>query len=248
MRRNQERYPIRWEQERSVSPWGDDWPGSPLFETSPWQVMRRMQEDMDRVFNQFFSPSPWTGQGAQAGTHTAGGLQTWAPNVDVSQNEKEWCIEADLPGVNKDDIDVQVRDNHLILRAEMRKSEQEEPGGGDGPQQGQRQYARRERRYGYFERVIPLPKNVDEEAIGCDFRNGVLTVHIPRSAKDQPGARRIPVQDADRLPSETAAGRIRTPQELGMTENGEARQFAGAKGGETTSRRGKTTTGKKDQT
>src|SRR5437899_2387180 len=104
MRRNDDFLPARREREQFLSPWRQgDWPGSSFFSGSPWQMMRRMQEDMDRVFSQFFGsqdlpavPEQFRGQA---------GLQSWAPSVDVSQTDREWCIEVDLPGVKKDDIE-----------------------------------------------------------------------------------------------------------------------------------------------
>lgn len=235
MRRNGERLPARRSQEWELTPGNEgDWlQPSSIFSSSPWQMMRRMQEDMDRLFDQV-----WGGggrQGTLAGPSAAAGMQ-WAPSIDVSQTDREWCIEADLPGVNKDDINVQVQDHHLILTAELNQEEQ--PEGGNGQQQ--RQYQRRERRYGFFQRVVPLPENTNEEEISCDFRNGVLAVHIPKTEQSRQGARRIPVYAADELPSETATGRQRTRREMEMTEGEEAESemsMAGSKGGETTSRR-----------
>lgn len=179
MRRNEDRLPVLRGQDRGLSRMVDTDLFSPtsFFSTSPWQMMRRMQEDMDRIFGQFFTEAP--GAGTQAG------LEQWRPNVDISQNNKEWCVEAELPGVNKDDIDVQVQDHHLILRAEMKKEQQDE---GEG-----RQYHHRERRYGFFERVLPLPENVDEEHIACDFKDGVLTLHLPKLEQAKQEPRRIPI-------------------------------------------------------
>lgn len=149
---------------------------------SPWQMMRRMQEEMDRLFRPFF------GAGEEDGLLSPAGSQ-WGPSMDISESENEWCIEADLPGVNKDDVHVEVRNQHLIIKAETRQpAEAEEKGEG-------RRYYRRERRYGYFERVLPLPENVDEEQISCDFTNGVLAVHVPKSESARQPARRIPVGD-----------------------------------------------------
>lgn len=212
MRRNGERLPVRSGQEWGFSPFGgdDDWATG-----TPWQAMRRMQEDMDRMFGQFFG-----GGGAQRTTPATlsggTGSQSWAPNVDISQTDGEWRIEADLPGVKKDDIQVEVRDHHLVLNAQM----QQETGGdtsGDGQQQ--RQYHRRERRYGYFQRVIPLPEHVDEDAVACTFQNGVLTVRVPKAEPSRPLGRRIPIHDVEQIPSETAAGRNRSKAELRMTED-----------------------------
>ena len=243
--------PTRRNQERGISFWNEpDFFGSPgIFSGSPWQMMRRMQEDMDRVFGQFFGGETGQGGGALAQTGQMGQMgQQWAPSVDISRTDREWCIEADLPGVEKDNIDVQVRDHHLILRAEMR---QEEPPQGEGEEQ--RRYARRERRYGFFERVVPLPENVDEEQIRCEFRNGVLTVRIPATGQEQQQARRLPVTEGGGQPAMQAGGRGAATRAEGRTggeqlergratEEEEEEAMAGAKGGETGGRK---TRGKK---
>jgi len=192
------------------------------YETSPWQMMRRMQEDMDRAFGQLFS-----GQG------DTGNRTSWAPSVDVSETDREWCIEAELPGVNKDQIEVHVQNHQLVMRAEMRDQQEQQPEG------DARRYHSRERRYGYFQRAFPLPENVTEEDISCEFRNGVLTVHVPKREPTQTQARRVPIKDVDALPSETAGGRMRSPEELLMTGGPEMTrreaELAGAKGGEASS-------------
>jgi HSP20 family protein len=194
--------------------------------------MRRMQEDMDRIFSQFFGGEGDFGELQRAGQ---AGLQQWAPSVDFSRAENEYRIEAELPGVRPEDVDVQVRDNHLILRAEMRSEEGEPRGGagqGDAGQQreqqgqgsrGERQYLHRERRYGFFQRVIPLPEDAEEEGISCEFENGVLTVHLPRSARSRQEGRRIPV----------TAGSTRSERGNGRAGNREP-ALAGSKGGEAT--------------
>ena len=223
MRRNEESLPVRREQ-RGLTPWSDlNSPTSgSLFSASPWQMMRRMQEDMDRIFGQFFQPG--TQQLEQA-------RQGWQPSLDVSETDREWLIEADLPGVDRENVDVQVHNDHLILRAETRREHEERPEG-HGSQQGQQQdqqrrYYRRERQYGYFERVLPLPENADEENIRCDFKNGVLTVHVPKAQQAQTRGRRIPIGE----------GAAQQPQSGTAGATGQERQAAaaGAKGGEAAS-------------
>lgn len=199
---------MRRPQERGLSIWNEP----EMLAGSPWQMMRRMQEDMDRLFGQFFGGPAGSPGGGMTPASQQGAMQQWAPSVDISQNEREWCIEAELPGVNKDDIDVQVQDHHLILSAAMRRESGTPEGEGD-----QRQYHHRERRYGYFQRVIPLPENVSEDQISCQFRNGVLEVHVPKAQQAQPRARRIQVMD---VPAETAGGRTRSQAEIGMTREG----------------------------
>jgi HSP20 family protein len=219
MRRNPDLFPVRRGPDRGLSPFGDVdvWGPESLFSgfgTSPWQTMRRMQEDMDRIFDLFFN-----GQG-QPGRQGAGmGLQQWSPSVDVSQTEKEWRIEADLPGVSKDNVSVDVHDHHLILRAEMRQEEQPEDG-------EQREYHRRERGYGRLERVFPLPQNVDEENIRCEFRDGVLTVHVPKAEAPAPQGRRVPIGDGTaQQGTALGTGRASTPD--GGSSVGTARTTSG---------------------
>jgi len=215
MRRNDDFSLARWQPERGVA--REDFWSNPttVFTASPWQMMRRMQEDMDRIFSQFLGQ-----QGGFGGALAQAGQQ-WTPNVDISQTDREWLIEADLPGVKRDDIDIQVQNHYLVLRAEMR---QEEPQGAQGQQvgaqgqgqQGQRQqegaesqgrqYHARERRYGYLERILPLPDNVDEENVSCEFRDGVLTIHIPKMEQAGTRGRRIPIGEGSQQLSGQATG------------------------------------------
>lgn len=158
----------------------------------------------------------------------------WSPSMDISQTDNEWRVEADLPGVNEEDIHVSVNNGYLTLTAEMRQGDQADEKGSE------RRYQQRERRYGYFERVLPLPPEVDEEKISCDFKNGVLSLHLPKSEKALAQGRRIPIGKGStetgtknqgsspgqmNQPAQNAAGNDKTakqPQE----------QLAGAKGGQ----------------
>jgi HSP20 family protein len=227
MRSNQERLPIRRDGSYgsgSLSPWSESGATGSFFSGNPWQMMRRMQEDMDRVFGQAFG-------GGGVGNFGGGQMTGWNPSIDVSQTDKEWCIEAELPGVNQEDIDVQVRDNHLFMRAEMRQKSEE----GDG-EQSNRQYFRRERKYGMVERVFPLPQDVNEEQIRCDFRDGVLTIHVPKTEQKQQQGRRIPIgQTAGGGQSLHAGGKEETPQ----TGEGETPRTEGDRGGKATTGGGK---------
>ena len=241
MRRSEDFYPVRRERGDMIRSPED------FFGQSPWQAMRRMQEDLDRLFGGFFAQD--------IGMEPARGgraMQQWAPSVDVSETDKEWCVEADLPGVRKDDINVELRDNQLTISAEMREElEQGQPAGQQGQQQGTqgqqraqgqspqeqgRQYHARERRYGRFVRAMTLPENVNPDQISCDVRDGVLTLHIPKAEDQRRQPRRIPVNAAEArervetLPSETAAGRTRSEQEMEMTEEDEEPMAAGRGG------------------
>jgi len=235
MRRNEDQMPMRRERGSDLAPWYEGGGfGSSFFGSSPWQMMRRMQDDMDRMFSQFFGGSG--GGGAMAPAGQQGSLQQWAPNVDISQNDQEWCVEVDLPGVKKEDIHAEVRDHHLFLRAEMRQEEssQDRPAQGSpaqANQPGQRQYHHRERRYGYFQRVLPLPENIDEAKVSCDFRDGVLTIHLPKTPQALQQGRRIPVGTGDTQRAPEQAGRM--PERERQEDREPA--MAGARGGEASS-------------
>ena len=203
MRRNEDLYPRRSDQQHGLSPWS----GSSLldpptfFSASPWQAMRRMQDEMDHLFGQFFPPMT---------TELQRTAQQWAPSVDISQDDREWLIEAELPGGNRDQIHVELRGDQLMIRGEMRQEQEGQPQGMEGQHAGngqqkaagseqgqpsQRQYHQRERRYGYFERVLTLPENVDGDKVQCEFRDGVLKIHLPKTPEQQQQARRIPISD-----------------------------------------------------
>jgi HSP20 family protein len=201
----------------------------PLGYASPWQMMRRMQEDMDRVFGQFIDP-----RNSTASRGSGQSLQTWAPHIDISETDQEYHIEADLPGVRQEDIDVRVQDGMLTLRAQMQQGEDQpqttqatsaqnqnapqnmqgqatdqehvardqnntQDRDGTSPKmenqnvQSNRRYHQRERRMGYFERSMTLPPNIDENKITAQFKNGVLTLCIPKQAQ-APQSHRIQIQ------------------------------------------------------
>jgi HSP20 family protein len=103
-------------------------------------------------------------------------LTTWAPVVDIYETENELVVKADLPDVAEKDLDVRVENNMLTIRGERRfenKVEQED-------------YLRVERSYGTFSRSFSLPNTVNSEAIKADYKNGVLTITLPKRAESKP--------------------------------------------------------------
>ena len=94
----------------------------------------------------------------------------WAPGVDIVENEKQIVLRADLPGVDEKNIDIQVEDGTLTMKAE-RKFEKETKDG---------EYRRVERAYGSFHRSFALPENVDAERVAAAYNKGVLEVTIPK--------------------------------------------------------------------
>jgi HSP20 family protein len=109
----------------------------------------------------------------------------WSPAVDVVESENELILKADLPGVNQDEIDVQVERQTLTLRGE-RKFEKEQNAEG---------YHRIERNYGSFVRSFTVPSTVDTEKVSAQYKSGVLTVRLPKKEAAKP--RQVKVQIPD---------------------------------------------------
>ena len=132
--------------------------------------------DLHRQMNRLFDGLLEGGPLGTSGASFAG--SNW-PQLEIRRDDQSIRVEAELPGVKEDDIELTVEDGVLTLSGEKRSERQEENG-----------YS--ERSYGRFERRITLPANIDEDACTAQFHNGVLTVTIPTSAEKQRG-RRIPL-------------------------------------------------------
>jgi HSP20 family protein len=142
---------------RDLVPWrrGEVSPGGDPFLS--------LQREMNDLFTRFFDRDfpAWPAAGAIA------------VDVDMSETDKEVRVTADLPGVDEKDLDISLSDDCLIIKGE-KKSEKEEKNGG-------RYYV--ERSYGAFERRIALPCEVDADKVKAEYKKGVLTITMPKSAK-----------------------------------------------------------------
>ena len=155
-----------------------------IFTTSPFSLMRRMTEEMDRIF-------------ADAGARQwQGDAPDWVPAVEVAERDNKYIVRAEIPGLKPEDVDVEINGNELILQGE-RKYEREEDRGG---------VRRTERSYGRFYRAIPLPDEINPEQIKASCENGILEVTIPMSQK-QTNNRHIPVQSASASGGSTSGAR-----------------------------------------
>lgn len=103
------------------------------------------------------------------------------PSTDISETEDSFEVRAELPGVSKDDVQISVKDNLLTIKGEKRKEEVDDTNN----------YKRIERRYGTFERNFTLPPKVDADNINASFKDGVLTLSIPKPEEVKP--KEIPI-------------------------------------------------------
>lgn len=141
------------------------------WSSSPFSMMDRFVDEMERIFDNFgFSrsslmPRGWgqTGQGM------------WMPQIEAFERNGQFIVRADLPGLNKDNVKVEITDNVLTLQGE-RKQEHEENREG---------FHRSERSYGSFYRTIPLPEGVHGEAAKASFRDGVLEISMPAPHREE---------------------------------------------------------------
>lgn len=128
----------------------------------PWQEISALQNRINRIFDEsFYRPD----QGAREMD-----LARWNPAVDVYEDGKAIVFKAELPGIDKNDIVIDFKDRILTIRGERKidKTIREES------------FFRRERFYGRFQRSFSLPALVDSEKIRADFKDGILTITVPK--------------------------------------------------------------------
>jgi len=151
-----------------------------------------LRNEVDDLFDDFFRTgwSGWPMHRRRARGAAPRGLDVapslGIPSLDVIDKENEVKLVADLPGLSEDDIDVQVTDSMLIISGEKKEVLEE------GDEDGERYVS--ERRFGSFARRIALPEGIDQDKIDATFRNGVLTVRLPKTREAQHPARKIKVK------------------------------------------------------
>jgi HSP20 family protein len=145
--------------------------GNPLKEGSEWHPARELDEMRDRLFRFLGTTTPRRADGQENIT-----VAEWAPLVDITEDDKEYLIKAELPEVKKAEVKVRVEDGVLYISGE-RKFEKEEKG---------KRYHRIERAYGSFTRSFSLPEDADPQQVTADFKDGVLCVHVAKNKNARP--------------------------------------------------------------
>jgi HSP20 family protein len=149
---------------------------------SPFAVMRRLADEMDRLFGAPFGASSLTPRFDLPWESREGGEGAWMPSVEVAERGGKLVIRADLPGLKKEDVKVEVRDDVVCIEGERRQEREEKRKG----------FYRSERSYGRFYREVPLPEGIDPEQASASFKNGVLEVTMPAPPRPAKG-RRVPI-------------------------------------------------------
>ena len=143
-----------------------------------WDPMQDIQEFEKRL-------SSWMGKPALSKDRDKESMRVmdWAPSVDITEDDKEYLIKADLPEIKKEDVKISVEDGVLAISGE-RKYEKEEKG---------KKYHRVERSYGSFERSFTVPADAEEEKVSAQFNDGVLMIHLPKGEMAKPKRLQIKV-------------------------------------------------------
>jgi len=133
----------------------------------PFRGFKPFYRDVDRLINEF-----------GGGLHSAEGLDeaTWSPKVDIYETKESYVLNAELPGLKKEEIQIDLNDNTLTLKGEKKFEEKVE----------KENYVRVERSYGSFARNFVLSDNVNPENITASYKDGVLEVTLPKKEEAKP--------------------------------------------------------------
>ncbi len=138
-----------------------------LMRWNPWREMVTLQNRFNRLLDDPFFRTE---------RENAEDVGTWYPAVDMFENDDSFVIKAELPGMEKKDISVDVKDRVLTLTGERNHDNEVK----------EKNYYRRERSYGKFQRSFMLPADVDPDKIKADFKNGLLKIEVPKPEGQTP--------------------------------------------------------------
>lgn len=130
----------------------------------PFEEIRRTQERLSQLFEDFMPMEEW------------GGGKIYTPAIDIKDEEDKLVVTTDLPGINKEDVEINLKEDMLEISAKTGKEKETEEEG----------YLRRERTYTRFYRAVSLPASVKEEGSTAKMENGVLTITLPKLKLEEP--------------------------------------------------------------
>ena len=139
-----------------------------MGEETPLRPFFPVQEEVRRMFQELIH-QPWGGRGTSQPSN-------WQPRVDMCETPEAFIVEVELPGVQREDVRIEMQDDTLHITGERRTTSEHQ----------ERNYYRMERRYGAFRRVIPLPCAIEEGKVAAEFHHGVLTIKLPKSEAVKP--------------------------------------------------------------
>lgn len=165
---------------KDIVPWRKHTPAP------PGDYFHSFREQLDRLFNEFWSDFPGLGPSSGPGsglTRFENRLGTFVPSIEVSEDKEHVKVQAELPGLSENDIQLTLTANgeQLILKGEKKFEEERK----------EESFYRSERAYGSFQRVIALPARVNAEKVNATFKDGVLAVRLAKVPESEAGSRQI---------------------------------------------------------
>ncbi|HET6204642.1 MAG TPA: Hsp20/alpha crystallin family protein [Planctomycetota bacterium] len=136
-----------------------------------WDPFRELEDVNERLNRMFGRPIPH-----REGAKETLAIPDWTPTLDIVETPEEYTIQVELPGIPKESVKIAVEERLLRIEGE-RRQDREEKG---------KKFHRMERAYGSFLRTFALPDNVDETQVRADFKDGILTVRLPKTQKAKP--------------------------------------------------------------
>jgi HSP20 family protein len=168
-------------------------PTEPAALRDPFGRMRRFGEELDHLFEDFGLETRWhlprlfrRARGLLRREARMTGAD-WSPRIDVLEREGQYVVRVDLPGLSKDDVNVDVQDGFLTIHGARNEEKKHERAG----------YYHAECSYGSFYRAIPLPEGALASEATADFRKGVLEVAVPTSARPEQNGRRVEIRESN---------------------------------------------------
>jgi len=159
-----------------------------LITYDPFRELRSLQDEVNRVFSSSFDRSSETGLGRGA----------WNPSVDIFESKDHIVLEAELPGISPDDVNISIENNVLTIHGERRFEKQDDS----------ENFHRMERSYGSFTRSFTLPPTVSSEDVSANFDNGILRVELAKREEAKP--RRIEIKAGSGSQPKTIEAKAKT--------------------------------------
>jgi HSP20 family protein len=139
-----------------------------LARWTPYRDLMAVRDEMNRVLSEAF--------GRGSNDESAWFSGAWSPPVDIYETDDALVMKAELPGFSKDDINIEMKENALVIRGERKREDEVKEGS----------YHRTERVYGAFQRSFLLPTTVDQEKVRASYKDGVLELRLPKVQAAQP--------------------------------------------------------------
>ena len=142
----------------------------------PRHDLTNIREEMNRLFDDFFRGWPEPRKGLLEGE--------WAPSVDVAETDEEVVVTVELPGIKQEEVDITIADDILTLKGEKKEEKEVK----------KKNYHRIERSYGSFQRSVGLPVGVQADKAKATYKNGVLSITVPKAEEAKPKQIKINVE------------------------------------------------------